>query len=148
MTRTTGGAGNDEDAGNGDVWVCVCVCVCVYAYVCVCVYVYLCVDTCCAVGLPPNAWPSPNSCQPRGCGSVAPVAAVALLSLALHSMNDKHMHMHATLLASRVYLAGQYSRPRLSRFSFASRSFILGVALLGVYFCVMNAKAIRWEMCE
>ena len=31
MTRTTGGAGNDEDAGNGDV--------------CVCVYVYLCVDT-------------------------------------------------------------------------------------------------------
>ena len=33
VTRTTGGAGNDEDAGNG------------YVYVCVCVYVYLCVDT-------------------------------------------------------------------------------------------------------
>ena len=44
MTRTTGGTGNDEDAGNGDV--------CVYAYVRVCLrvctltsYVYLCVDT-------------------------------------------------------------------------------------------------------
>ena len=44
VTRTTGGAGNDEDAGNGDV--------CVYAYVRVCLrvctltsYVYLCVDT-------------------------------------------------------------------------------------------------------
>jgi len=41
VTRTTGGAGNDEDAGNGDV--------CVYAYVrvClrVCVHVHLCVDT-------------------------------------------------------------------------------------------------------
>ena len=41
MTRTTGGTGNDEDAGNGDV--------CVYAYVRVCLrvctltsYVYLC----------------------------------------------------------------------------------------------------------
>ena len=41
VTRTEGGAGNDEDAGNGDV--------CVYAYVrvClrVCVHVHLCVDT-------------------------------------------------------------------------------------------------------
>ena len=83
MTRTTGGAGNDEDAGNGDVCVFVCLRVCVRVRVRVCVYVYLCVDTCCAVGLPPNAWPSPNSWQPRGCGSVAPVAAVALLSLAL-----------------------------------------------------------------
>ena len=51
VTRTTGGAGNDEDAGNGDV--------CVYAYVCVClrvcVHVYLCArHTCCADG--EQAW--------------------------------------------------------------------------------------------
>ena len=37
MTRTTGGAGNDEDAGNGDV--------CVYAYVRVCVCVCMCVQS-------------------------------------------------------------------------------------------------------
>ena len=37
MTRTTGGAGNDEDAGNGDV--------CVYAYVRVCLRVCMCVQS-------------------------------------------------------------------------------------------------------
>ena len=45
--------------------------------------------------IPGLAWPSPNSWQPRGCGSVAFAAAVALLSLALRSMNDTPMHLHA-----------------------------------------------------
>lgn len=61
VTRTTGGAGNDEDAGNGDV--------CVYAYVrvclCVCVHVYLCArHTCCAVGPPPQFLASPGRVPP------------------------------------------------------------------------------------
>ena len=37
VTRTEGGAGNDEDAGNGDV--------CVYAYVRVCLCVCMCVQS-------------------------------------------------------------------------------------------------------
>ena len=40
MTRTTGGAGNDEDAGNGDV--CVCTCTCASTHVCVCVWTCTC----------------------------------------------------------------------------------------------------------
>ena len=55
MTRTTGGAGNDEDAGNGDVCVCVRVLVRRHTCACVCVYVYLCArHTCCADG--EQAW--------------------------------------------------------------------------------------------
>ena len=55
VTRTTGGAGNDEDEGNGDV--------CVYAYVRVCLRV--CVNvlvrrhTCCADG--EQAWQHGNN---------------------------------------------------------------------------------------
>ena len=39
VTRTTGGAGNDEDEGNGDVCVFVCLRVCVRVRVRVCVRV-------------------------------------------------------------------------------------------------------------
>ena len=60
VTRTTGGAGNDEDAGNGDV--------CVYAYVRVCLRVCVRVlvrrHTCCAVGPPPNSWPPRDEMPP------------------------------------------------------------------------------------
>ena len=94
VTRTEGGEVN-EDEWNGSVRVCVYVYVYVYVYLRLCLCVCLCLSTwsgpqyLALPGLPPNSW------QPRGCGSVAFAAAVALLSLALRSMNDTPMHLHA-----------------------------------------------------
>ena len=98
MTRTTGGAGNDEDAGNGDV--------CVYAYVRVCLrvctltsYVYLCVDTRAArlvrppiPGLPgtraTTAWPHcPRLCVDTWIEGYSLVGGVEML---LHASGEVH----------------------------------------------------------
>ena len=127
VTRTTGGAGNDGDAGNGDVCMFVCLRVCVRVRVRVCVrvlvrrHVLRCWSAPQCLAFPqllatPRLWFC-GSCRCRGsfvagfARSVAPVAAVALLSLALLvlwllslpvlfyrwlcAMNDTHVHMHA-----------------------------------------------------
>ena len=83
--RTNGGESGEKDEWRRRErqrmeWLPVCVYVYVYVhwYLRLCVCVLVLVDVVCS----PNARPSPNSWQPRGCGAVAPVVAVLwLLSL-------------------------------------------------------------------
>ena len=78
-----------------------CVCVCVYVYVYVYVHLRLCVcvlvlvDVVCS----PNAQPSPNSWQPRGCGAVAPVVAPVVAVLWLLSLLVLFCCCHGSFLA-------------------------------------------------
>ena len=133
-----GSAGNDNE-WNGAVCVCVCVCVrvrvraLVHWYLRLCVCVLVLVDVVCS----PNARPSPNSWQPRGCGAVAPVVAPVVAVLWLLSLLVLFCCCHVFARSVAPVAAGALLLlPWLfSRWLFALDAAVLLLLLLPLLFC-------------
>ena len=155
VTRTTGGAGNDEDAGNGDV--------CVYAYVrvClrVCVHVHLCVDTRAArlvrppiPGLPgtraTTAWPHcPRLCVDTWIEGYSLVGGVEML---LHASGKVHDSVSVTEAWPETTPAARDNKPSSAQGTARTKG-MAPCAWACAWACVPDAAvcsaAPRWPLC-